>query len=100
MLRVLFHLGETQWHKDSTTHKKAVKGSSIAIVDWVNANGLRHLSVFYQDPELRLREYLYNFSVEHWAFSEPFVEICLFIDDTHRLYQVTLTLVYSLVEPP
>jgi len=43
-----------------------MKGSSIAIVDGVS-NGLRHRSIFYQDPELRLREHLYNFSLKRWV---------------------------------
>ena len=62
------------------------KGSSIAIVDWVNANGQRHLSIFYQDPELRLRDCLHDFSANTWDFGEPVLEMHIH----HCKYQIVL----------
>ena len=52
-----------------------MKGSSITIVDWVTTDGLRYLSLFYQDPELHLRDCLHDFSANTWDFGEPVLEM-------------------------
>jgi len=58
-----------EWHEGGR-YKKAVKGSSIAVVHWGDANGPHHLSIFYQDPELRLREYLLDFCASRWVYGD------------------------------
>ena len=74
----------TTWVKDGA-FKKAVQGSSIATVDWVDANGLRHASIFYQDPKLRLRELSFNYSTKRWGSGESVLAIRPSIDDTHQI---------------
>lgn len=57
------------------TNLQAVKGSSIAIIERFNANGQAPSNnhFFLQDPELRLREYLYDRSAREWVLGEPAV---------------------------
>ena len=74
----------TTWLKCGA-FKKAVQGSSIASVAWVDANGLHHASIFYQDPELRLREHSYDFSAGQWVAGESVLAIRPSIDDTHQI---------------
>ena len=64
-----------KWSKDGA-HVKAVKGSSIAVVSWGDADGLVHFKMFYQDPKLCLREYLYDISARRLVSGEPVLEIC------------------------
>ena len=52
-----------------------MKGSSITIVDWVATDGLHYLSLFYQDPELRLRDCLHDFFANTWDFGELVLEM-------------------------
>ena len=75
----------TTWLKCGA-FKKAVQGSSIASVAWVDANGLPHASIFYQDPELRLRERSLNFSTKRWVSGESVLAIRPSIDDTHQIF--------------
>jgi len=74
------------WSKlKSRAFNQAVQGSSIANADWVDANGLHHASIFYQDPELRLREHSYDFSAGQWVAGESVLAIRPSIDDTHQI---------------
>jgi len=71
VLRALFLSSEKKlWEKGKVDGGKAVKGSSMAAVYWVDANGQRHLSIFYQDPKLRLREISYDYSKNIWVSGE------------------------------
>jgi len=74
-----------EWNNHSGMFVKAGKGSSIAVVDWVDANGPHHRSIFYQDPKLHLREILYDFPLGRWVYSESVLVICPPIDDTHQI---------------
>jgi hypothetical protein len=42
------------------------------------------LSIFYQDPELRLRNCLYEFSTNNWNFGEWFLKFTSRRHHTHR----------------
>jgi len=76
MIRALYYVGDPKkWFKDGA-RKKAVKGSSIAVVCWNDADGLVHFKMFYQDPKLRLKEYLYDISTSRLVSGEPALEIC------------------------
>ena len=52
-----------------------MKGSSIAIVDWVGTDGVCRLGFFYQDPELRLRNCSHDFSANTWNIGELVLEM-------------------------
>ena len=60
------HPRTTQWEKSRVRYPKATKGSSIAVVEYHDTNGRRHSSIFYQSPELRLREYSFDYSADRW----------------------------------
>jgi len=49
--------------------EKAVKGSSIAAVKG-DAIEVHHSRIFYQDPELRLREYVFDYPAKGWVKGE------------------------------
>ncbi|KAF8801587.1 hypothetical protein BYT27DRAFT_7198157 [Phlegmacium glaucopus] len=69
-IRALYRYGDMKkWTKDGA-RKKAVKGSSIAAICWSDANGLVHFRMFYQDPELRLREYVYDPSADSYYIGD------------------------------
>lgn len=74
-----------------------MKGSSIAILDWVDADGLRRLGIFYQDPELRLRNCLHDFSANTWDFGEPVLEMHSSIH--HCMHQIVLGIFNPGVQP-
>ena len=57
------------------TDTMAVKGSSIAFTECSDANGLFHSHIYYQDPELYLREIIYNGSTRQWIPGEHVLEI-------------------------
>lgn len=67
MIRQSFQFDPDPLWKRNMIITRAVKDSSIAVVDWVDTNGLRHISLFYQDPELCLKECSFDFSVNRWA---------------------------------
>ena len=59
------------------------------------------MSIFYQDPELRLRDYLHDFSANTWDIGEPVLEMHShpFTAARTKSYWVTLTLAYSGLGP-
>jgi len=64
-IRILRKSGTTgEWRKYPTEVAKAVKGSSIAVI--MDTNGPVRYWVYYQDPELRLRENYSNPSASQW----------------------------------
>jgi hypothetical protein len=70
VIRALFQpTSTTQWYKGWTI-TTAVKGSSIALVQWFDWKGVGHPRIFYQDPKLCLREYLLDRSKDHWFFGD------------------------------
>ena len=71
-----------QWQRSPKSVATAVKDSSIVALHWVDANGIRHFSIFYQDPKLHLREYSWNRDTETWVLGEPVFEIFPSINDT------------------
>jgi len=73
-----------EWRKDRG-FVKAVKGTNITSVDWIDANGRPHFSIFYQDPGLFLKEHLYDFSVKRWVSGESVFAIPPAIDDIHQI---------------
>jgi len=70
-IRALFQLSPTDpWQRSSSwPTPKALKGSSIAAVEW-RATGRDHFSIFYQDPTLHLREYSYDHSEYRWVVGD------------------------------
>ena len=54
----------------------ALQGSSMAVIKWPDPRG-KHLHIFYQDPDLHLRELAENPHSGLWEFGEPMIEICL-----------------------
>jgi hypothetical protein len=64
-----------QWTTSSSI-TKAVMDSSIAIVLYSNATGQTGPRLYYQDPELYLREHYYDHSMQEWALGEQIFELC------------------------
>jgi len=59
------------------TDTKAEKGSSIAVAEYSDAKGIFHSHIYYQDPELHLREVVYKGSTGKWHPGELIFRICL-----------------------
>ena len=53
---------------------RAVAGSSIAAVILCDANGRHGTHIYYQDPELYLREHYFDRSLDQWLLGEYFHE--------------------------
>jgi len=66
------------WRKVVTTNTKAVKGSGIAVAGFSDTNGLFHHRIYYQDPELQLRELVYNVSTCQWLPGEHVINIYVY----------------------
>lgn len=49
---------------------RAIPGSSIAAVILCDANGQHGTHIYYQDPELYLREHYFDRSVDRWVLGE------------------------------
>jgi hypothetical protein len=59
--------------KEWNTHlpiTEAVAGSSLAIVGFFNPDRQYVPRVYYQDPELRLREHWFDHSTAQWVVGE------------------------------
>jgi len=71
-IRSLYKYGPGQLWMRGQTNIKAAKGSSIAIIERFDANGQAPSQnhIFLQDPELRLREYLFDRSARKWVLGE------------------------------
>ena len=54
--------------------------SSIAVVLYFDATGQAIPRLYYQDPELYLRERYYDHSVLEWVLGEQIFELCLSTD--------------------
>ena len=82
-----------QWTTNSSI-TRAVMDSSIAIVLYIDATSLQAIPrLYYQDPELYLREHYYDYSMREWVLGE---QILMTIrGQTVIRFQVTSTLVYS-----
>ena len=54
--------------------------SSIAIVLYFDPTGQAIPRLYYQDPELYLRERYYDHSIHEWVLGEQIFELCLSAD--------------------
>lgn len=59
-----------EWNVNPPITTQAVVGSSIAVIGFFDPNRLSVLRVYYQDPELRLRERCFNHSTSQWVIGE------------------------------
>jgi len=83
IIRGLFQrVSKEPWQRSPKSVATAVKDSSIVAIHWVDANEIRHFSIFYQDPKLHLREHSWNPDTETWDLGELVFEILLSINDT------------------
>lgn len=55
---------------------RALKGSTFAVVYFPDADGLTVPHIYYQDPELRLREHCYYFHKATWGHGVQISELC------------------------
>ena len=60
------HVPTGEWRNDPAKIARAVKGSSIAVI--MDDNGPARYRVYYQDPELHLKEYYSSGS--QWILGE------------------------------
>ena len=64
-----------QWDTH-TPITQAVAGSSIAVVGFFGPNGQYVPRIYYQDPELRLREHWFDHSRAEWVLGKWFFNLC------------------------
>ncbi|KIM47269.1 hypothetical protein M413DRAFT_271918 [Hebeloma cylindrosporum] len=69
-IRPLGQNGETKDWGQGPTITKALKGTYIAAVRCFDSNGLAHSRIYYQGPELHLREYYFDRSRKKWALGD------------------------------
>ena len=88
-----------KWQNDPAEVARAVQGSNIAAI--IDSNRPAQYRVYYQDPELHLKDCYYDTSVNRWVPGEQSSWI-MSIDQIKGIidFQVTSTLVYSHRVPP
>ena len=75
-IREVNQLGPSQeWKIRSGAIARAVNGSSIAVVRCSDSNGIMHNRVYYQRPDLHLRESYLERSTVKWVSGEPDLEL-------------------------
>lgn len=67
---MVHQLGPTEEWNTHPPITQAVAGSSIAVVGFFDPNGQYVPRVYYQDPELRLREHWFDHSIAQWVIGE------------------------------
>ena len=81
-IREVTQLGPSQEWKISTgAIARAVNGSSIAVVRCSDSNGIMHSRVYYQCPDLHLRESYLETSTVKWVSGEPDLELLVSLNE-------------------
>jgi hypothetical protein len=102
-IRMVNQRGPTNTWKEALPITNAVKGSSFAVVRSPDSDANKIVSrIYYQDPELRLRERYCNHlgTTDQWVLGEQSYWIISIHYREPITLQVTSTLVYSHMGPP